>query len=409
MHKTIFAAALAGVYLLPAVASAQNVSHAGVPVESASVGKDTVLIAQSAPHKDIHEDVEPGIEFGGHVDTIYTNLSGAGKFTSGVRNRVFDYKRDALVLDAIDLSWHKLPENGFGGKLNLTLGKDADTIAAYGTIDKGRGPQNGANNVADVTQAFLHYGAGPFSVIAGKYVTMAGAEVIKGPANPNVSRSILFGYAIPFTHTGARATYVFSDALSVMVGVNEGWDTFKDTNDDLTAELGLLWVPSKMFSLAAQAYSGKEQLFNYPTISSNKGTRNLIDLVGTINATDRLSFTLNYDYGTQDNASTVVPSGASKAKWTGLAGYANYQFNDQWKLSFRAEYFDDKDGYRTGVVQKWKEATLTMAYVPPAVKNLELRAELRGDRSNVASFLAKDEATAKKSQNSFGLQALYKF
>lgn len=393
MKKTILAVVLASAFSLPMVASAQSAPHSDIHVEPAK--------AEPAP--------EPGIEFAGHVDTIYTNLSGAGKFTSGVKDRVFDYKRNALVLDAVDLSWSKLPENGFGGMLNLTLGKDADTIASYGTIAKDRGPQNGANNVADVTQAFVYYGAGPFSVIAGKFVTMAGAEVIKGPANPNTSRSILFGYAIPFTHTGARATYKFSDTLSVMAGVNEGWDTFKDTNNDLTAELGLSWVPNKTFSLAAQAYSGKEQLFNYTTISQVKGTRNLIDLVGTINATDKLTFILNYDYGTQDNASTVVPSGASKAKWTGLAGYANYQFNDQWKLSFRAEYFDDKDGYRTGVVQKWKEATLTLAYLPPSVKNLELRAEVRGDRSNVASFLTKDEVAAKNSQSSFGLQALYKF
>jgi len=40
--------------------------------------------------------------------------------------------------------------------------------------------------------------------MAGKFVTLAGSEVIWSPSNSNFSRSILFG-AIPFTHTGVRA------------------------------------------------------------------------------------------------------------------------------------------------------------------------------------------------------------
>ena len=138
-----------------------------------------------------------------------------------------------------------------------------------------------------------------------------------------------------------------------------------------------------------------------------EGTRNLIDLVATYNATDKLTFILNFDYGTQDNTATVTPNAATKSTWKGVAGYANYQFNEQWRLSFRAEYFDDGDGYRTGVAQKWKEATLTLGYTP--IKNLELRAEIRGDRSNVPAFINSNNTTASNNQNSAGVQAIYKF
>ena len=102
----------------------------------------------------------------------------------------------------------------------------------------------------------------------------------------------------------------------------------------------------------------------------------------------------------------MTPNGAAKAKWTGIAGYVTYQLTDQWKLAFRAETFDDKDGYRTGVVQKWKEGTLTLGYLP--AKNFELRAEFRQDKSDVASFM-KPDGTASKDQTSYALQALYKF
>ena len=149
-------------------------------------------------------------------------------------------------------------------------------------------------------------------------------------------------------------------------------------------------------------YSGKEQLANYPK-SVEKGTRNLLDIVATFTASEQLTFIVNYDYGTQDSGG----AGFGKAKWQGIAGYANYQLNEQWRVSLRGEYFDDKDGYRTGITQKWKEATATVAYLPN--KNLELRAELRGDRSDQNAFLKSDRTTSSKTERSLGIEMLYKF
>ncbi len=343
-----------------------------------------------------------GFDLTGHIDGAYTHLSGFGKFVSGANDRVFDFKRSDAIFHALDLQLAKTPENGFGGLVDLTIGKDADTIAAYGTISKDKGPANGANHYFDVTQAYVHFGSAPFTVIAGKYVTLAGAEVIKSDGDTNYSRSILFGYAIPFTHTGIRVTYKMSDALSLIGGVNQGWDAVTDPNSDKTAEIGLTYAPSKEMSFAAVYYGGKELVSNYPKSSAN-GMRNLFDVVGTFNVTEQLTLVLNYDYGTQDKAG----ADGGKAKWQGLAGYGNYSINDQWRLSLRGEYFDDKDGYRTGVVQKWKEATLTVAYMP--TKALEIRGEVRGDKSDVSAFLDSNGTTAKDKQTSFGLEVLYKF
>ena len=352
-----------------------------------------------------------GIELSGSVDATYTSLSSSGKFIGGVlNNRVFDFEPNSFNLQAVDLTLSKLPAEGFGGLVNLTLGKDADTIAAYGTIDRNRGPAAGVDKQFDVTQAFFQYASGPFTGIAGKYVTLAGAEVIKSSAGTNISRSILFGYAIPFTHTGLRGTFKVSDMLSLIAGVNNGWDDMKDTNKQKTIELALALTPTKSFSFTAQGYSGMEQITNYP-LSTTQGTRSLIDLVGTFTASDQLTFILNYDTASQKNA-TLIDGSTGTAKWNGLAGYVNYQINDQWRLSLRGEVFNDKDGYRTVVEpgktagQKWKEATLTLAYMP--TKNVELRGEIRTDRSDQEVFL-QSNGTAKKTQQSVGLEAIYKF
>ena len=349
-----------------------------------------------------------GIEIHGHIDASYTALSGNGKFIgNAVNNRVFDYERNSFNLQALDLTVSRLPAEGFGGLVDLTAGKDADVIASYDTD----GLYNNQKDNFDITQAFFQYATGPWTVIAGKYVTLAGAEVIKSPSNTNFSRSILFGYAIPFTHTGVRASYKVSDTLTLIAGINNGWDVLKDTNNNKTVELGASFTPSKMFALSAQGYSGTERIAGFVT-SGTQGRRDLIDLVATFNATDQLAFVLNYDYGAQRNA-TLINGTIGTAKWTGWAGYVNYQISEKWRASLRGEYFDDKDGYRTVVApgktsgQKWKEATLTLAYLPN--KNVELRAEVRGDRSDQAVFLDSDGLTPQKTQHSFGLEALYKF
>lgn len=403
----------------------------------AALGLPTLALAQAAPAaeakpaEDKPAESTPilsilGFDLTGYLDVGYTHLSGSGAFNTtpagpgvvaGGPNRVFDFKRNALQLHQAAFTLAKQPKEGFGGLLNVTLGKDADVIAPYST-----NPNNGdVCNLAtgqtaigtacrrdywDITQAFAQYATGPVTVIAGKFVTSAGAEVINSTANPNYSRSILFGYAIPFTHTGLRASYAATDTFTLVGGVNQGWDVIKDTNSSKTFELGGLFAPTKAFSLSAMGHFGRERVGGLIG-TGPEGQRNLIDLVATYNATDKLTLILNYDYATQDNTATVTPNAATKSKWHGVAGYVNYQLTEQWRLSFRAEYFNDGDGYRTGVAQKWKEATLTLGYSP--LKNLDLRAEVRADRSNVPAFIDSNNTTASNNQNSFGLQAIYKF
>lgn len=332
-----------------------------------------------------------GVSINGYVDVAYSRLSGTGMFTSGTPNRVFDTERNSFSLHQAAITVAKQPKEGFGGLVNLTMGRDARIIKSY--------DQNSGTSDFDVTQAFVQNATGPLTVIAGKFVTLAGAEVINSTANSNYSRSILFGYAIPFAHTGVRATYAMNDKLSLIAGVNNGWDQVKDANSQKTVELGVSIVPSKMFALAAVAYSGREQYSSFT--DAVEGQRTLLDVVATLNATDQLTFVLNYDNATQKNDLTLVD-----AKWSGVAGYANYKMNDRWGVSLRAEQLDDKNAYRTGVVQKWKETTLTLAYMPTT--SVQLRAEVRADKSDMASFVDSD-GTAKKSQNSMGLEAIYKF
>ena len=151
-----------------------------------------------------------------------------------MNDRVFDFKHNSAYFHALDLTFTNTPDNGWGGLVDVTIGKDADAIAAYGTISKSKGPANGANHYVDPTQFFVYYGAAPFSIIAGKYVTRGRRS---DQSDGDQLLAIDTTATRPFTHTEVRATYKVNDALTVLGGVNEGWDAFGPSHD-ATVELG---------------------------------------------------------------------------------------------------------------------------------------------------------------------------
>jgi Putative beta-barrel porin-2, OmpL-like. bbp2 len=305
----------------------------------------------------------------------------------------FDNKHDSLQLDQAALTVGYQPKEGFGALVDVAAGEDMKILNAA----EGSNP-----NTFDVIQGFVQYAKGPLTVIGGKYVTLAGAEVIAPTGNSNFSRSFLY-YAEPLTHTGIRATYAASDTFSLIVGVNNGWNySSLQTYGSKTGEFGIAWSPNKAFSLETQAYVGKD-----PTYDAQK---TLIDAVATYNATDALTFILSYDWGQQKQHS----AGESTLAWNGAAFYTNYAIDDQWRVSLRVEYLDDKSGFvtGTGVAQTLKEGTLTFGYDP--VKSFELRFEGRYDKSTQSSFVRTINqggvpSTYADNQTGVAIQGVYKF
>jgi hypothetical protein len=242
-------------------------------------------------------------------------------------------------------------------------------------------------------------------VIAGKFVTLAGAEVINPTLNTSFSRSILFFDSEPLTHTGVRATWSVNDTLNLIAGVNNGWNTTDTDFGSKTGEVGAAWTPNKAFSLTAQAYFGKAG--SYSAFDSD---RTLIDVVATYNATSSLTVVLNADWDQQQDGVANAFGVTHSATWGGIAGYVNYAFNDQWRVSTRIEYFDDKDGFATGVQQHLWEGTVTFGYAP--AKSFELRAELRYDSAQEPDAFVRgiEPATTFGSNLSeIALQGVYKF
>lgn len=360
----------------------------------AAMASSGVVLADTPTLKQVLD--ASGITVSGFVDAAYTYYD----IDQPTGINYFDDTENSFALKQAGLTVSSLPKEGFGALVNITAGSDADFIHSYGGTD--------SSNGWDLTQAYVQYATGPITVMGGKFNTLAGAEVIAPTGNTNISRSIAFLWALPFTHTGIRVAYVPADTLTLYAGLNNGWDQQDDTNTDKTLELGAIFAPSSTFTIAASIYNGKEHVD--PTdLTSENTDRFLFDTVITIKPTDSLAFVLNYDYGKQEDA----VGGTDDAKWTSIVGYINYQFSEQWRVSLRGEQFDDKDGYRIGFADlvtgdpsaKITAFTATVGYA--ATANFELRGELRMDKTEEDALF--DDGDAEDSQTYAAIEALYKF
>lgn len=344
----------------------------------------TALGAPPAPSVPSVEDVlrAAGITVNGYVAASYYRSSAYNTFHE------FDVERDTFQLDQAGLSIGYQPKEGFGGFVDLLAGEDARVL---------NGAENGSDGTFNVRQAYAQYATGALTVIGGKFTTLAGVEYSNPTNNTNFSRSLLF-FSEPLTHTGLRATWAATPALSLIAGVNNGWNTTSTSYGPKTVELGAAFTPTKQLSLNLQGYFGK--------VAGYDAERSFVDFAGTYNLTDALSFVLSYDWGKQQQQT------GPDLDWEGVAGYVNYAFSSQWRLSLRAEYLNDKDGFNTGTAQKLKEGTVTLGFAP--VKHFELRIEGRYDRSDQPTFVqsvAPDGVpeTFDDHQSELAVQGVFKF
>jgi hypothetical protein len=307
--------------------------------------------------------------------------------------RVFDTKANSFTFNMAELALTKSSEAGTGFGLVLNYGLDAKAI----NLD----PTFGADNF-EVQQAYVSEKlGGNVELKLGKLATLAGAEVIEGPSNYNISRSFLFGWAIPFTHTGVRAAVTTPvPGVSLTLGLNNGWDIVSDNNKSKTAEAQVGLTPMDMFSAFVTGYYGPES-----TVGADADNRGVVDVVATIKPMDGLALVFNYDRGSQEAAGGA---GTASALWQGYALYANLGIGDKHAVTLRGEVFDDQDGFRTLVVggQTLREVTLTL--VCKMRENLEWRAEVRHDESNRDVFVD-DQGVAQDTQNTVALAAYYTF
>lgn len=223
----------------------------------------------------------------------------------------------------------------------------------------------------------------------GNFNTFLGYEVISPVANFNYSTSYMFSYG-PFSHTGIKADFTFSEDLTGMLAVMNNTD-FTEFNPDNTYTLG-----------AQLGYKGQYLNFLYGEQIGNTEPTFQIDYTGGFDASEDFFLGLNATFNDTDGAA-----------FYGVALYPQYGVSEAFTLGLRAEYFGEAEG-GAGAIGTYDldgdasviAATLTGSY---EIGDLIIKPELRLDSaSEDGSFLDVD-GDPSKSLTSFLIAGIYKF
>ncbi|MBI5365575.1 MAG: porin [Planctomycetes bacterium] len=343
-----------------------------------------------------------GIRLFGYVEGSYTaNFDDPDSRTSF--GRVFDFEHDHPLFNQLNFTIERTLDPArfdVGGRLEWIYGADAGFLHSSGLFtwyDGLRHPETQWDPLQAYLDVNLPVGRG-LTLRAGKFVALQGHETIPPVTNALYSHSYLFGFAIPFTHTGATLKYSVCDPFTVTAGIVRGWEqTLRDNND---APTGILH-----FAYAAGPWSaylcgclGPEQLDNEDSL------RGVGDLIVSFAAGDGLTLAVNADYGAEEEVGEVAV-----AEWYGTALTATWAADPHAALTARLEWFRDADGTRLGVSGDFYEMTCGVGVTPfpddPIAKNLLFRPELRVDWSNESVF----NDGAETDQLTFAADLIFKF
>jgi hypothetical protein len=397
----------------------------------------------SSTEKVDEEDETGKLSISGYFDSYYfTNfnnpasrdnmgISGVGRgfdrkadqFGLGMVQTLFTYKRKNSDM-VVDLAYG--PNAQYGNYGNV-----ATALPAYGY-------QFGKEDLFSaiiIKQAYFnYYVTDKLSLTLGQFGTHIGYEYIDAPLNFFYSINHTFNSGIPFYHTGLKSTYKFSDAVSLMLGVVNGFDYVQD-NNRAKGLIGQLFLkPTENFSV----------YFNY--IHTNESSADALgktpegkfivyDLNGAYQLTEKFSIGYWFMWGSQKGSlgspGTFIPADGDVShtkSWYGANLYLTMALTDRVDLGLRAEHFNNEDGAR-GLrnFDNFKNAyigtsanTLTFTTNIKLVgENLLLKPEFRIDHfkklndsgyaERSQQFMDSKGSYSKNNQATLGVAAVYKF
>jgi hypothetical protein len=238
-----------------------------------------------------------------------------------------------------------------GGRVDVLFGSDYFFTQAVGLELHDDGTAHWNQNAAGfgseyglaLPQFYAEIGYNDLSVKLGHFYTVIGYEVVPATGNFFYTHAYTMQYGEPFTHTGALATYKYSDSTTLVGGIVNGWDNFDREVDTGAALFGFAWADEDAGRSLAWNMILSPNETNFYGAQTN---RNMYSLVfqQTWGCDDEWQYVFQHDYGWQHNGNPTTPLLA--AEWYGINQYLFYTINDCWKAGLRFEWFRDDDGAR---------------------------------------------------------------
>jgi len=266
----------------------------------------------------------------GSVDTYWkADFSGHGNIPTS-----FASDQNSVSIGMLDLGLKKkVGKAAFVGELAF------GPRGQYQSTPNGDGNVLNGNNSFHIQNLYVSYDVtDKFNLSTGYMATFVGYEVVSPVSNFNYSTSYLFTYG-PFQNAGFKATYAFSDKVSLMAGIfNNYWNAYSSyrtagntitSGDVSTFGAQLMVAPVKGWTAYLNVVSG-----------SYSGTE--FDLTTAYQITDAFKLGLNA-------ATFSAPNNG--VGFSGVALYPQLAVSKAVSFGVRGEYFKLKNdgGNVTGV------------------------------------------------------------
>jgi len=345
-----------------------------------------------------------GIRTFGWVEGGYTGASpGSGLLSVQTRQNRFG---NEFLLNQIGYVIQKpLKQDQFdlGFNVRYFAGADAALGAPKGGIDQNPNPHFGQDFRDLYISAHLPVitdGGVDFKI--GRMNTIIGYNGFLAPYRPFYSSDYQFFYSQDGAFTGFLFDWHVNNRLDIWNGMTLGANTFFVLRSSRSycyiGQVNYWLTDEKKTRLTASVYCGPNAIFAAPNMAGDYVT--MVELRLQHDWNERFTQVLQNNMGW--DANTPVGTG----QWYGLYLINILHLNTDVDALFRAEWFDDTNGTRTGIATNYAETTLGLNWHP--VKCLEVRPEIRGDFAGAPAF-GVNGAHTDRSQLTGGVSFLVKF
>lgn len=280
------------------------------------------------------------------------------------------------------------------GMIDLALKKKTGKASFVGELSFG--PRGQTQSIPDaaaggssfhIQNLYVNYDfTDQFSMTAGYMGTFVGYEVISPVGNFNYSTSYLFTNG-PFQNAGIKATYKFSDKVSLMAGLFNDWNVYSASRGVSAIGGQLMVAPVEGWTAYINALSG----------AGYGGYGTIIDLTTSYQITEKFKLGLNA-------ANYDIKDSSIQGSYAGAALYPQYAILDAVTLGLRGEYFKAK-AYGATAASSTTAVTLTaniksggLTFIP----------EVRLDHNSDKPFF-KEGGALVPNGGQFSLAAVYAF
>lgn len=328
----------------------------------------------------------------------------------GVGDYTYDFNtdRNSFGDSALAIAFSKVFSDHLAVFAQLTAAREAESPFLADTP----GGSDIKTDIDNLQVTWVPSARSGLSVTLGKFDSPLAIERDDAPLNFEATRSFTFQFSRPVKFTGIELHEAFSPKFEAWAILANGWDVDRDNNKAKTIALYGLWN----FSLAAHVGFG--------VIHGAEKDDRTGDARTTAVATLLFQPTDRWVWGGEAVAGREPHFGeGGTAQWYSAMLFTHHRFGPHWALTLRGDYFDDRDGARTGQRQVLRSLTFSPQYLVGGgfygvfryldrtslrLPELAVRLDMRYDRSSEAVFRARDES-GRQDHFSATLQTVFLF